>query len=422
MGVRKLLYSIGLVVTVIATGYSQTDTLRVFQYNLLNYGDNVNPTSYKDTRLKTIIQYTNPDIFSANEIFRTPSLQDNIRTSVLGMGWANGSYTNTNNQVQTNMLYWRQDKLQLVSQTTISHLLRDILAFKFYYKGAAMSVTDTVFLTVIVAHLKASSDTNSAKLRKQEVETVTNYINALGKGGNYIFLGDFNIYENTEQAYQSLSNHSSPYARFYDPLNKVGTWHNNNVFADVHTQSTRSVNLSDGGVSGGMDDRFDFIMTSSHILNDSSGIQYIAGSYKTLGQDGLHFNKSINASPTNTSAPPNVIQALYEMSDHLPVYADFVVRPQNTNSIVLQEQDFYPLVKVVNPITNNISLLWESRLMNKDANIALFSIDGRIIYNKKHTIDNKKQTLQLGSNLPDGVYILKVQVGHHSVNYKLIKN
>ncbi|MEZ5017767.1 MAG: T9SS type A sorting domain-containing protein [Flavipsychrobacter sp.] len=421
MGVRKLLYSIGLVATFITTGFAQTDTLRLLQYNLLNYGDNVNPSFYKDIRLNTIIQYVQPDVFSANEIYQNASLQNNILTSVLDTNWQKGTYVNTNNQVQTNMLFWRKDKLALISQTTVSHLLRDIIAFKFYYRGVAMSTTDTVFLTVIVAHLKASSDTNSAKLRKQEVETVTNYVSSLNKGGNYIFVGDFNIYENTEEAYKGMSNHINTHARFYDPVNRAGIWHNNNAFADLHTQSTRSTNLTDGGVSGGMDDRFDFILTSDHILNDSSGIKYISGSYKTLGQDGKHFNKSINDIPTNTSAPVNVIQALYEMSDHLPVYADFVVKPKNGLRIATANWQNKQLVKVVNPFDNMIRIFWDESLVGNKVTVSLCAIDGSMILHDNHEIKSTSENIVIEGNMPEGLYFLQVKTGKDRLIKKLIK-
>ncbi len=51
---------------------------------------------------------------------------------------------------------------------------------------------------------------------------------------------------------------------------------------------------------------------------------YVAGSLTPVGNDGLHFNSSIN-SPTNNSVPAAVLTALYEMSDHLPVYVDIDV-------------------------------------------------------------------------------------------------
>ena len=60
----------------------------------------------------------------------------------------------------------------------------------------------------------------------------------------------------------------------------MGNWHNNNSYAPIHTQSTRS---STGGYAGGaygeMDDRFDIIFTSNDIISDSQGVKYVTNSY-----------------------------------------------------------------------------------------------------------------------------------------------
>jgi hypothetical protein len=58
-----------------------------------------------------------------------------------------------------------------------------------------------------------------------------------------------------------------------------------------------------------------------HMLYDSAGLKYITGTYKALGNDGSHYNKSIIESPANNSAPSAVLQSLYKASDHLPVIA-----------------------------------------------------------------------------------------------------
>jgi hypothetical protein len=51
------------------------DTIRVFQYNLLRYGESSQPPANKNPLLKTIIDYTQPDIFGANEIASNSSYQ-----------------------------------------------------------------------------------------------------------------------------------------------------------------------------------------------------------------------------------------------------------------------------------------------------------------------------------------------------------
>ncbi|MDP8203389.1 MAG: T9SS type A sorting domain-containing protein, partial [Candidatus Tenebribacter mawsonii] len=70
-----------------------------------------------------------------------------------------------------------------------------------------------------------------------------------------------------------------------------------------------------------LDDRFDFIF-SSYQLNNGSGLEYIDNTITSFGNDGLHFNLSINAG-TNSAVSQEVADALYNASDHLPVFADF---------------------------------------------------------------------------------------------------
>ena len=89
-----------------------------------------------------------------------------------------------------------------------------------------------------------------------------------------------------------------------------------------HTQSTHT---SGGCASGGgLDDRFDIMLMSGQILEDSGMVSYIPNSYKAVGNDGDHYNLSL-LDGTNTSAPAAVLTALYDMSDHLPVIADLSI-------------------------------------------------------------------------------------------------
>ena len=113
-----------------------------------------------------------------------------------------------------------------------------------------------------------------------------------------------------------------------DPINQMGNWHNNNSYALIHTQSTRSSTEGyAGGAYGGMDDRFDIIFTSNDIISGSQGVKYVTNSYVSEGQDGNHFNQSIN-SGTNSQVTQEIANALFYMSDHLPVSLSFTLEQQ----------------------------------------------------------------------------------------------
>ena len=108
--------------------------------------------------------------------------------------------------------------------------------------------------------------------------------------------------------------------RLFDPIDRIGNWHNNSSFSDVHTQSPRTTSFG-GGANGGMDDRFDWLFVSESILDNQSRMVYIDDSYTAFGNDGNHFNDAIN-SGNNFSVSEQIADALHDASDHLPVYMD----------------------------------------------------------------------------------------------------
>ena len=421
----KLLLFLNVLISGFCAAQS-TDTIRICQYNLLNYGNSVNPVTYKNPRLRTILNYVKPDIFGANEIRNDPSMSRTIRDSVLGQDWAYGSYINTNNEIQTNMLFWKKDRFGLKSQTSICHNLRDIIAYRLYYRDtSATPSTDTVFFTVIVAHLKASNTTPDAADRALETQAVANYLNAAA-AGNYIFMGDLNLYGSSEQAYQNLVNNPTLAGRMYDPINRPGAWSGASSFADIHTQSTRTSTFGDGGVTGGLDDRFDHIMVSGAVMNNTYGMKYVASSYRTPGQDGRHLNRSLMDAPTNTSAPTNVIQALYEMSDHLPVQASFAMARGRASHVAVTGvnnpgvQDVF----AINPFTENITLVCSGYRNDQPLRVTLYSLMGSMLYTGEISMaaGSGQAVLHPDVSLPAGMYLLKVQdIAGNSKTIRLVK-
>lgn len=390
---------------------AQTDTVRVCQYNLLNYGNSANPVTFKNPRLRTIVNYVHPDIFGANEVRNDSNLRRILADSVLGPDWGYGAYINTNNEIQTNMLFWKKSRFALKSQVSICHNLRDIIAYRLYYKDtAAIPSTDTVFFTVIVAHLKASNTSQDAADRALETQDVVAYLNASGKG-NYLFMGDLNLYTSAEVAYQNLVGNPNLNGRLYDPISRPGSWSGNTSFTDIHTQATRTTTLGDGGVTGGLDDRFDHIMVSGDVMNDASGMKYLDASYHTPGQDGLHLNKALIEAPVNTSAPSNVIQALYEMSDHLPVHASFVMnkRYRHVGIPVVAGRAGAADVFAANPFSNEIRIFYPVNMQDQPLNISLHALTGAVLFQTRISTSGGYTILQPDVSLPAGMYLLKVR-------------
>ena len=286
----------------------------IMTYNLLNY--TLSDTAAKNPYLRTILSNIQPDILIVEEIDLNFSacatgLLNNVLNKI-SSGYAAG--TTVNGPDLDNAIFYKTSLFTFLSNTPISTSLRNINEFKLRHNLSG----DT--LRIYAVHLKASDTSSDSLQRAAEVDSLRKRTDALPSNSNYIVLGDFNIYDSGELAFQKLLNQTNP-GYFIDPLNLVGHWNNNSSFRFCHTQSTRTIDLGDGGATGGLDDRFDMILMSQSVMN-SGGITYVQGSYTPYGNDGNHFNDSINQ-PPNSSVTQQIADALYYSSDHLPVYAGF---------------------------------------------------------------------------------------------------
>ena len=114
-------------------------------------------------------------------------------------------------------------------------------------------------------------------------------LNDIPSDSHVIFAGDFNFYTSNEEGYQRLIDQGNPIVMI-DPIDRpsepfpsdssvsdpfefyhsssIYFW-SNSSFMDIHTQSTRTSNsglIDDSGSTGGLDDRFDFIMMSENFI------------------------------------------------------------------------------------------------------------------------------------------------------------
>ena len=386
------------------------DTLTIMAYNVLNYPSS-NPT--KADTLKPIIKYVQPDIFMINEL-ESEAGATTILNNALNVDGATNyrkadffSGPNTNN-----MLYYNTDKLVLYSQHEIPTALRNISEYVLYYKTPLMNINaDTVFIFCYSAHLKASTGRTNEQKRFQEAVVFKNYLNGRPQLENVILGGDFNVYSNTEPAYETLLNGGN--TSLLDPISSPGNWHNNIAFTNIHTQSTRLAAISGGGASGGLDDRFDFILFNQHLQTGTHGLTYIPNSYKAVGNDGNHFNQSINYG-TNNAVPSNVVDALYYMSDHLPVVLKASI-PVNVG------------------IAKNNNSHWKGRFAKnyfyftsnqteKELLVFVYDMRGKVM--QKQSIEQAKSFKTNLKRLPKGVYFVKVVEANSNSNaavYKFVK-
>lgn len=388
------------------------DTIRVFQYNLLRYGESSQPPASKNPLLKTIIDYTRPDIFGANEIATNSSYHTNILNNVLNTGgvtkWKKGEYSTTGvDKSLSNGLFYNSEKFQLLSQKAVSTVQREITAFRLYYVDSNLVKTqDTIFLTVIVAHLKAGSESSNATVRANETQQVANYLNSLPMS-NVIFMGDLNIYKSSETAYQNLVNNPNLSGRMYDPIDKPGYWNDNAAFADIHTQSTHTTQ-SGGFSSGGMDDRFDIMLCSQALMGDSLRMRVLPETYKAIGNDGQHLNKALTDPPTNTTVPSGVIGALYNMSDHIPICADFVVTPMVpvATGIDQQKRSLEQMIRVSNPVERDGQIFFHPQLKGKQFSLRILNTEGKLVSAEKMLQADGTYSYHFDESWSKGLYVI----------------
>ncbi|MDP8202819.1 MAG: T9SS type A sorting domain-containing protein [Candidatus Tenebribacter burtonii] len=282
-------------------------SVRVVTYNALNFGGN------DEDRLpffETIFNDVDADLFLFQEI--EDGIGGELLLSVINNGtndfsgaiYLNGPDTN-------NFLIYRNSLITFGSQDTIGTDLRNIAEYEL--------IIDGNLVRFYSCHLKASTGYENDRL--EEVTKLRDHLNSLPEGSEFIIVGDMNFYTSSEPGYQKfIADETINIGRAEDLSDQVGEWHNNSDYTNVHTQSTRSTQFG-GGASGGLDDRFDFIF-SSYQLNNGTGLEYINDTNTSFGNDGEHFNLSIN-NGTNSVVSQEVAEALYQASDHLPVYADF---------------------------------------------------------------------------------------------------
>jgi exonuclease III len=393
-------------------------------YNLLNYrvATNACPFSQnnpitKEADLKTITKHVVPDVLVCQEIGGNSATNaDFILSNVLNTdgvtSYAKGSYSNNTFSNLVNMLYYDSDKLGLKKQVAITEdldndqLVRVIDLYTLYYKDPLLNgQTDTVTFTIIAAHLKAGTSLSDVNQRTDATAAVMQYVQTYLANENVIFCGDLNIYKSQEAAYQNLTQYSNAAARFYDPINTPGNWSNDGSFAAIHTQSTRLGSTNGGCFSGGgLDDRLDHILISDEIRDNDLDMRYIPNTYFALGNDGLHFNSDIK-SGTNNSVPANVLDALYNMSDHLPVIAEFELKKQGIGLPELEANDLL----FANPIREDFEVVLAAKNVTNPT-LRIIDLTGKTVARAAFTKQNGRWVAQVQtSNLPKGIYLIEAQ-------------
>lgn len=259
-----------------------------------------------------------------------------------GITYAMSNRTGGGDTTQT--LVYRTQTVQLIGDAAIGTISavgapRQPVRFQLRPVGYDSSADFYIYNS----HYKASAaidDPAAPGRRNVEATSIRTSSNALGEGAHVIYAGDHNFYDfdSDEPAWGTLT--ASGAGQANDPISQVGTWHNNSSFAAVHTQSPCTSSTGNCFVTGGMDDRFDFQLTTGEFL-DGEGLSYIGPipgvpemsalthSYHAFGNNGTSFNKDIVTGNTVTFpgvssyTKSQILTAIRAATDHIPVVADY---------------------------------------------------------------------------------------------------
>lgn len=330
------MYKFFIVLSLTLTSILAQPTYKIMSYNLLNYPGS--DTTGRNPYFRTTIESVVPDILVVQEITSQAGVNGFLNNvlNVVSSGYAAGSFIDGPDT--DNAIFYKTNSFTFLGNNPIFTSLRDISEFVLIENTSG----DTI--RIYSVHLKASSGSTNEQQRLAEVTLLRDVTDALPLNSNFIVCGDFNIYGSNEPAYLKLKEQTTQ-GYFIDIYNLTGTW-NNLAYAPYHTQSPR-VRQFGGGATGGLDDRFDMILMSQAVI-DSGRIMYVNNSYTAYGNDGLHFNDSINA-PPNNAVGQTIADALHYGSDHLPVFASF-----KFESIIPVEIE--PLVATI--IDNDVVIKW----------------------------------------------------------------
>ena len=399
--------------------------IKAMMYNILNYSDS-EVSQNKTPFLSTILNEVSPDLLMVcevvdeigsnylfenaiiphNEDFKKAPFEEN----------QSGSYS------LQQMVYYNSNKLIFEESRVITADTRDINQYTFKINTENAEI-NPIRMEVFVTHLKASTGSSNRQRRLNSIQSFVSYTNTIANDSYVLFAGDFNFYTSNEEGYQYLIDNRNPIIMI-DPINRPAPtfpddgvdyfnydnydstyfW-NNSSFSDIHSQSTRTSNsglIDDSGSTGGLDDRFDFIMMSEN-FNTSSDLFYVNDSYQVVGNNGNCYNSQISNSNCSGTYSQTLRNALIEFSDHLPIVME-IETPENTLST-------YTLSKI-NFISSNITQdylkIFLTDKLDKNT-IKIYTINGQLI-RIKTPINSSENSLTIDvRHLSKGIYYLSHQ-------------
>lgn len=308
---------------------------RVVNYNIAASGGNGLPRTGLDTLLQGMSSEKLNDIGQQADVILLQEVDSYATTSADVASKLNAIYgantykysllNGTTTGAGTQGLVYNSKTLTLEASATVgvssgTGMPRQALRYKLQPIGYPTSAAFYAFNS----HTKSDTGSTNEGRREDEAIALRASADALPQGTNIFYVGDFNTYGVSEPFFDVM--YGAGNGQAFDPINMPGAWHDNNNFVGIFTQAPSS-NPPPGLTSGGIDDRFDFILQSNE-LTDGVGLDYVSGTYHTFGNNGsVPRNGSINDG-SSTALPglanrQQLLDYLTTVSDHLPVVADY---------------------------------------------------------------------------------------------------
>jgi hypothetical protein len=396
------------------------------------------PALYTD--LKSIVQFANPDILgldkmqcvqtSPTDIYGISSyyFPDSVIINSLDAAYP-GRYaycplTDLSRCIATSsqVVFYDQNKLGYLSTYVMYYGQEDFDMFKLYYKQWFRTPTDTTYLYVILCHTISNGTIDTG--RDGEDSTVMNNVRAMfTHTPNLIYMGDFNTRTSTEQGYEYITQTSDTNYILHDPpfypdahLTYPDNWNSGNADQAYFTTTTReTAEPNSCGTTGGAKDWYDHILLSPWLVNGTDNIRYVRNSYTTIGNDGSRAGISVNTG-TNTSAPADVINALYNFSDKYPVEVTLAVNPVLA---VKNIQSQPGSIKINNPVEDGLTMHFAPFLNGSNITMDVYDVCGRNLYQSSFMVN--AGIIYQNISLVPGVYFVHFISGGYSTTLKVVK-
>lgn len=382
------------------------DTVSVISYNLLRF----NSSTERNLHFRNIIEKIKPDVLITQEMIGQESVNNFLNNILKNINekYKAADFIDDEDTDIDQGLFYNSNKFSFISTSQIDGYPRPVYIFTLKHLDTGEQ------FVVYNLHLKASKGSENELARSDQVKELKNHISETNSNF-YIVAGDFNIYSTAESAYKDLfSITESGKGNLHDLINVVGTY-NDPSNANIHTQSTRTSQFG-GGSHGGLDDRFDFILFSDSLMYGDR-IFVIDSTYKSFGNDGMHYNSALNVGP-NQEVPMNIANSLHDASDHLPVFVKIIFSNEKIYREVLNVESYSVSDKLLfypNPSKNKLNIQSDHHKINK---LEIYSLNGTKILDKN--INSYSCTIDI-SKINIGNYLIILNFKNFTQKIKFVK-